>query len=710
MKKYLLLSIYILFSAPLLFGGSGGPDKFGYTWKDSNEPGGPVFSWVDITTNDRKVWGLGDDNMRGPFNIANAGNDFFTFYWYQVDKFWIGSNGYISFGNINLSSPFPNIPDSTDQRHNFIAGLLADLTFSGPGNPAECYYKVNTDSIIVSFINVPFYSQYYPSWTGSNTFQIILNKVDKSITINFASQSGTTLSGDIRTGIENITGNIGLQPFAYTYPTAGYSIRYEYPSNTNYFVADGAALWNTNDGSRGLFLPYPSTFNLKAKIGNTGNLNIPPPFYAYGMVKNQSNNYFINSQVIFNDTLQVGKDTIFNYPVNFNIPSTGTYTYITRLAGVTGDAVNTNDSIMQELVAIDTSSSVMMLNFSDNIPDWPGISWVDGTGGLGVYFIPPTYPVKINATRFYIEDNPNNAKFIAKILDDDGPNGTPGTLLDSVFVSNVFVGGYNNVQPSKNIVIYNGGVYVGWEMYGTGITLAKDINPPISYRTYEFINNIWSEYRTSQSEDFLIGLTIQKHHIEDIGVSSIVSPLNNATLYSPTPVTVWIKNFGQQVESNFTVSYKMWGQNTVTETYNGGPINIGDSVMFTFNNLLFASSGVAGPFSVWTTKANDYDVHNDTAYINLSIFTTNITEETNELSYNIQIKPNPVSSKAIVKFYNPYNKPYQFTVMDITGRILIKENNITGDKVVFDRTGLTTGIYLIELKGDKRYVKKVIVE
>ena len=96
MKKALLFALSLFFS-PLVWSGQGGPDTYGYTWIDSNEPGGPTYGWVDIAnpSSGIQIFGLGDDNVVGPFQIAN--NQEFHFYWYDVDRFWIGSNGYIAF-------------------------------------------------------------------------------------------------------------------------------------------------------------------------------------------------------------------------------------------------------------------------------------------------------------------------------------------------------------------------------------------------------------------------------------------------------------------------------------------------------------------------------------------------------------------------------------------------------------------------------------
>lgn len=48
--------------------GSGGPDAFGYTWRDSNEPDGPAFDWVDISTVGTLIsFSFSDDSNAGLF-------------------------------------------------------------------------------------------------------------------------------------------------------------------------------------------------------------------------------------------------------------------------------------------------------------------------------------------------------------------------------------------------------------------------------------------------------------------------------------------------------------------------------------------------------------------------------------------------------------------------------------------------------------------
>ncbi|OYD17434.1 hypothetical protein CH333_00975, partial [candidate division WOR-3 bacterium JGI_Cruoil_03_44_89] len=70
---------------------TGGPDYYGYTWIDSDEIGGPVYNWIDITGIGTEMADLGDDEIRGPFPI---GFDF-PYYWYTVNEFYFSTNGAI---------------------------------------------------------------------------------------------------------------------------------------------------------------------------------------------------------------------------------------------------------------------------------------------------------------------------------------------------------------------------------------------------------------------------------------------------------------------------------------------------------------------------------------------------------------------------------------------------------------------------------------
>ena len=52
--------------------GNGGPDAYGYRWSDSHQPGGPVFSWIDITTIGTSIPLTSDDGTspRIPLGMA----------------------------------------------------------------------------------------------------------------------------------------------------------------------------------------------------------------------------------------------------------------------------------------------------------------------------------------------------------------------------------------------------------------------------------------------------------------------------------------------------------------------------------------------------------------------------------------------------------------------------------------------------------------
>jgi hypothetical protein len=147
---------------------SGGPDPFGYTWKDSFDPGGPIYAWKDISAVGALVTGLGDDNYVGPFPIGFT----FGYYWFNVSQYWIFSNGYISFSQ-------PSLPPNYSSLNCF----KADLTFENGG---QCRRWNNQDSLVISFLNVP-------AWMsgGSHTFQLILDRLTGDITYQYGAQTGS---------------------------------------------------------------------------------------------------------------------------------------------------------------------------------------------------------------------------------------------------------------------------------------------------------------------------------------------------------------------------------------------------------------------------------------------------------------------------------------------------------------------------------------
>ena len=176
--------------------GSGGPDLYGYVWLDSNEPGGPVYDWFDISGLGAIV-GNNDDGNYGPFDL---GFDF-PYYGGVYSQVRICTNGFISF-DTSTSAPYTNQPmPSTDAPNLMVAPLWDDLNPAAGGNIYR-YYDAAGDRYIVQWDGVPHYFS-----TGSFTFQVIL---EASGVIRFQYEA-ISYGNEATVGIENADASDGLQ-------------------------------------------------------------------------------------------------------------------------------------------------------------------------------------------------------------------------------------------------------------------------------------------------------------------------------------------------------------------------------------------------------------------------------------------------------------------------------------------------------------------
>ncbi len=183
-----------------------------YVAKTSNDVGGPVFNWTDITGTGTALV-LGDDantSLPLPFTFSFFGEDKTTVF--------VASNGFLSFRNQG-NNTFTNttIPATTNP-NDLVAGFWDDLNPSLPGG-GTIHYLSSATRFVVQFTNIrPF------SGTGAYTFQMILN-ADGTIVYQYLNMTGAVNSATI--GIENVDGTKGVQTaFNQAFVTNNLAVRY----------------------------------------------------------------------------------------------------------------------------------------------------------------------------------------------------------------------------------------------------------------------------------------------------------------------------------------------------------------------------------------------------------------------------------------------------------------------------------------------------
>ncbi len=693
MKRTSTLLLSSLLLAPL-FAAQGGPDAFGYTWKDSAEPDGPVFNWIDISTAGTLVTGLGDDNVAGPYVMLTN----FEYYWYNRKFIWIGSNGYVAFMNGNIASPFPTIP-LAGGTNDYIAGLMSDLNFGGVGNPGQCRFYDDPDLTVISYLNVPFWTPVAPGWTGSNTFQIILSKVDSTITIQYLSQSGITQNNDIKVGIESVAGTIGLQHSSNIYPQAGYAVRFYRPASTTLAVTDASVIWNGQDGTGGIFrsrngAPYP----LMAKTGNIGN----QPLAGYtvtGTVLNAIGQQQVTGSLTVG-AQGVGVDTLFTFPAPFNPTTAGIFRYNTTISGIASELVTSNNVRTQEIVVVDTTAANQLLNYHGTADNGVGISWNGGNGGVGVYIKPPYYPAFATAYTIRIVSNTGASAYALKIYDDNGPNGGPGTRLDSVYVGAAqATAGDQVINLSSPLLITSGGVYVQWYMLGANVVIAVDANPPFSLNTYEVIDGVWAEYRDREAQDFFLGLRLSQVPVTDIGCTGFFGLTAGQDITGPTAIRAWVTNFGNQPVSAFNVNYRFGSGNVVSQAYSGAALNPGQQTLITFNNYFNPTADATADLCAWTTLAGDASAVNDTACLSIDTFVG--IDELGALGARLA----PVPAQDELRIIGLPAGNWRVTITDAAGRAVMQGARSTGGDWLLDVSAWPAGAYQLVLQYGEHLVR-----
>lgn len=198
MSKLRLIFSILTIVGVSVFASIGGPDAFGYRWIDSDEPGGPTFEWIDISTTG--TMGPSGDDAYSIISLPRS----FEFYGMPYNQLTICTNGWVALGSWATSSLSIDTIPSTTWPQNEIAMCHMDL-HTGTGSIR--YRSLPDGRFVVSYIAIREYGG-----TGEQFwFQCVFDFDRSTITLNYLRMlpvTSTYRKGFI--GIENSTGTIGL--------------------------------------------------------------------------------------------------------------------------------------------------------------------------------------------------------------------------------------------------------------------------------------------------------------------------------------------------------------------------------------------------------------------------------------------------------------------------------------------------------------------
>lgn len=232
---------------------AGGPDNFGNYWIDSDQEGGPVFNWIDISATGTDISAMFDDDNHTDMIPLDFD---FPFYGQFYNEICIGSNGIIGFDTTdmkdqtNLSLPSVSIPNG------FLAWFWDDLDITNYTNTdGRIYMQFSADMAIIQFKDFPEYS----AGVGDVINAEVILYPDGTVIYQYLDIApGFDIAG-ATIGMENMIGNDGLEiNFNSAYIHDSMAIAIYQPS-----------AWLTLESRSGSVLPGGSTI-IEMKFNSTG--------------------------------------------------------------------------------------------------------------------------------------------------------------------------------------------------------------------------------------------------------------------------------------------------------------------------------------------------------------------------------------------------------------------------------------------------------
>ena len=233
------VAVFVILFVSLVLARTGGPDIYGYVFRDSDEPG-VTFEWIDTTGGTIVPFSSGDDDrtivMHLPFT--------FRFYGDEYDSVWVSTNGIIAFDGEDADEFTNSSIPSLYTPNNFVAPLWDDQKYPDTSWTDVPYlpscYMVSGGTAPNRWVAFIWYNWYRLGFYGDPwTYEVILYEnpegdgqiafqyLDVVLADSEGVDSSYSWGGSATVGIENADGSDGLE-YSYNETAVRDSMRIEF--------------------------------------------------------------------------------------------------------------------------------------------------------------------------------------------------------------------------------------------------------------------------------------------------------------------------------------------------------------------------------------------------------------------------------------------------------------------------------------------------